>query len=280
MSTTDAPDPFDAAARTLIPPPELRRRVSGTPSELEYVRAAVEYATILRAVCRLGAEEWVLEPGCGAGRVAAALAGYLRPPGAYRGFDIHLPSIEFARRAFAPWPHFAFEHADIRTEYFLDSPGAFEGQRVPPERYHFPYPDRSFDFVFTVSLYTHMLPEATQRFLAETARVLRPRARHSQWVGARSRGPRRGRRVQARADADGDGGPPACRARRDPSPRSASIRCARGSRVAHHGRRLLAGVPRPRAGGGGPQGREMIPGGWTRPRGWTTLLDVLTFEKA
>lgn len=163
---------------SLIPPAGLRRRVSSVFSVFAYVSDAVEYATILKAVCGLRSDDAVLEPGCGAGRVAAALTFYLRPPGSYHGFDIHLPSIEFARQAFRESsPHFHFEHADLRTEYFLDPPGAFAWQELPASEYRFPYSDARFDFVFTVSLFTHMTPEATQHYLRETGRVLKPGGR-------------------------------------------------------------------------------------------------------
>lgn len=280
MSDENAPDPVDVAARTLIPPAELRRRVSGTPSEIEYVRAAVEYVTILRAVCGLGAEDRVLEPGCGPGRVAAPLTGYLRPPGSYRGFDIHQPSIEFARGVFARWPHFGFDHADIRTEYFLDPPGAFGGQRVSAEAYQFPYPDASFDFVFTVSLYSHMLPDATQRFFGETARVLRPGGHGmlSAWVldhaaagAAVDFTPVATREEMQALGLLADGAPPPPVA---PPWVALADRAAPTTGVAYS----LAFLDHA-LGAAGLRRRELIRGGWSRPRGWMTLLDVLTFEK-
>lgn len=40
--------------------------------------------------------------------------------------------------------------------------------------YRFPYPDGSFDLVFAVSVFTHLLPEGTERYIAEASRVLRP----------------------------------------------------------------------------------------------------------
>ena len=41
----------------------------------------------------------------------------------------------------------------------------------------FPYPDAEFDLAFANSLYTHLRPGETERYLAETVRVLRPGGR-------------------------------------------------------------------------------------------------------
>jgi SAM-dependent methyltransferase len=49
--------------------------------------------------------------------------------------------------------------------------------REPAERARFPYDDAAFDFAFATSVFTHLRPEAADRYLAETARVLRPGGR-------------------------------------------------------------------------------------------------------
>jgi ubiquinone/menaquinone biosynthesis C-methylase UbiE len=43
--------------------------------------------------------------------------------------------------------------------------------------YKFPYEDDSFDFVFLTSVFTHMLLEDTEHYLAEVSRVLKPLGR-------------------------------------------------------------------------------------------------------
>ncbi len=276
------PPDWVVKALRMIPPAALRRRVSGTPHQLAYVSTAIEYATILKAVCGLRSDDAVLEPGCGPGRVAAALTFYLRPPGCYHGFDIHLSSIEFARRAFREYSYFHFEHADVRTDYFLDPPGTFARQSVLASEYRFPYSDASFDFVFTVSLFTHMLPEATQRYLRETGRVLKSGGRGmlSGWV-LDHRVPGQGLQFMPYAD-------------QEQMEREGLITC--GYRP--------AGVPLPYLGlnnaaapttavaytlaffeeslrAAGLQLQRGIPGQWSgREREWITLQDILIFKKS
>ena len=51
------------------------------------------------------------------------------------------------------------------------------GGTIPAAEYRFPYADASFDFAFATSVFTHMLPLETERYLAEISRVLKPRGR-------------------------------------------------------------------------------------------------------
>jgi SAM-dependent methyltransferase len=112
-------------------------------------------------------EHDVLDVGCGAGRMARPLAGWLE--GRYEGFDVVPEAIEWCRREIASrHPGFGFALADVRNSEYNPS-----GGRAPDE-YRFPYDDESFDFAFATSVFTHLLPPAADRYLAEVARVLRP----------------------------------------------------------------------------------------------------------
>jgi SAM-dependent methyltransferase len=48
---------------------------------------------------------------------------------------------------------------------------------VLPEQFKFPYSDSSFDFVYLISVFTDMLPEAVRNYIAEIVRVLKPGAK-------------------------------------------------------------------------------------------------------
>src|SRR4029079_302816 len=73
------------------------------------------------------------------------------------------------RRAITPRnARFRFHHADIAG-------GAYNPSgRLTAGTYRFPFDDRSFDFVFLGSVFTHMLPEDVAHYLREIARVLAP----------------------------------------------------------------------------------------------------------
>lgn len=114
----------------------------------------------------LAPEETVLEPGCGTGRMAEPLTRYLT--GTYDGFDVVRETIEWCRKNIRQ-PNFRFRHVDVRNRFYNP-----EGTLDPVE-FEFPYPDKSFDFVFLTSVFTHMLPPEVEHYLTEIRRVLRGR---------------------------------------------------------------------------------------------------------
>jgi SAM-dependent methyltransferase len=117
-------------------------------------------------------DERVLDVGCGIGRMARPLAGYLRPPGGYDGFDIVPAGIAWCAHAYTSGhPHFAFHLADVRNALYRPDAG------VEAREYRFPFVDAAFDFAFATSLFTHLLPDAADRYLAELGRVVRPGGR-------------------------------------------------------------------------------------------------------
>jgi SAM-dependent methyltransferase len=114
-------------------------------------------------------DEAVLEPGCGTGRMAEPLSGYLTT-GSYDGFDVVREAIEQCEATIMQ-PNFRFRHVDVLNRFYNP-----EG-RIQPDEFQFPYPDESFDFVFLTSVFTHMLPPEVGHYLGEIRRVLRPEGR-------------------------------------------------------------------------------------------------------
>jgi SAM-dependent methyltransferase len=109
--------------------------------------------------------------GCGIGRMALPLTGYLEG-GSYAGFDVGKEMIGWCRRNItARHPEFEFTWAPVfNSKYnpFGDVSGT---------EFRFPYEDDSFDFAFATSLFTHLLRDEVAHYLSETARVLRPGGR-------------------------------------------------------------------------------------------------------
>jgi SAM-dependent methyltransferase len=154
----------------LIPPVE-RIRQEAVPCVEEWFRWAEEWSMILRVYGRLRRGDAVLEIGCGIGRIAFALR-YLLAGGSYDGFDIIADKIAFMQERFTPaHPNFRFVHANVRNTYY--NPGG----TLDAHTYRFPYASDSMDLVFAASVYTHMVPENTRRYVHETGRVLRPGGR-------------------------------------------------------------------------------------------------------
>jgi SAM-dependent methyltransferase len=146
------------------------------PTDIFFARE--DYAEVARTlfetlveVSGLQPGERVLDVGCGAGRVAAPLVDHLGPGGSYEGFDRNSARIDWCNERIAPLhPGFRFQVIEA-----FNSPR--QKGTVSADEVTFPYPDSEFDLVFLFSVFTHMLPEGVERYLAEIARVLKPGGR-------------------------------------------------------------------------------------------------------
>jgi SAM-dependent methyltransferase len=118
---------------------------------------------------RLQADQAVLEPGCGSGRMAEPLAEYLSEAGSYEGFDVVPDAIEWCQANIASkHPNFRFQHVDVLNPAYNPT------GRLDPASFTFPYPAHAFDFVFLTSVFTHMLLPEVRHYVSEISRVLRP----------------------------------------------------------------------------------------------------------
>ena len=110
----------------------------------------------------------VLDVGCGHGRMTRELLAYLSPEARYEGFDVRGYIIEKLQRHYtARYPRFTFHHANIRnTSYNPDG-------TVAASEYVFPVEDEAMDFVFLLSVFTHLFPFEMEHYLAEISRVLK-----------------------------------------------------------------------------------------------------------
>ena len=148
-------------------PPRWLRDVGPTDFEEtgnEFLAHFIELGELQRT-------ESVLEIGCGPGRMARPLTGYLQG-GCYVGMDVVPRAVRWCRRNITRrHPNFTFHHADIFNQRY--NPRG----KLPAECYVFPFGDACFDFVFLTSVFTHMYPDDIRNYLREIARVLRPGGR-------------------------------------------------------------------------------------------------------
>lgn len=112
----------------------------------------------------------VLDVGCGQGRMARPLAGYLES-GSYQGFDIDKAGIAWCQKEYTDAVNFKFIHADVYNLRYN------KRGTIQAKDYSFPFADNSFDHVFLTSVFTHMFAEDVAQYLSEVARVLRPGGR-------------------------------------------------------------------------------------------------------
>ncbi|QJT09423.1 class I SAM-dependent methyltransferase [Oceanidesulfovibrio marinus] len=152
----------------LIPPEDLRICFGG--GDFEKIGASIVMQ--LRNWAGLLPSDRVLDVGCGAGRIAAALTGYLSAEGSYEGFDIFPFGVEWCQENVTPrHPNFHFRTVDVYNSVY----NPFVPTRAAD--FVFPYDDASFDVVVLNSVFTHMLPADLANYTAEISRVLAPGGR-------------------------------------------------------------------------------------------------------
>lgn len=149
----------------LLPPAHLRIYYYGTWDPHAFARACEIRTELISRGLR--PEHRLLDIGCGIGNLAIGLKDYLQ--GGYDGLDIHPEAIAWCQRTITTgYPGFRFHRADIASRAY--NPGGSESAAG----YRFPFPDRTFDFIFLASVFTHMMPDAVARYLHEISRLLTP----------------------------------------------------------------------------------------------------------
>lgn len=109
----------------------------------------------------------ILDVGCGQGRMARPLVGFLEG-GSYTGFDIIRSGIEWCQAEYRDVPGFTFLHTDVFNKRYN------KGGAVTADAYRFPFEGDSFDLTFLTSVFTHMYADDVEQYLKEIARTLRP----------------------------------------------------------------------------------------------------------
>ncbi len=151
----------------LQPPQELREFVG----DGDFAAIGNEFVDLYKNIADLQPTDKILDLGCGSGRMALPLSGYLTS-GTYHGIDVSREAIEWCQSNISPrFPNFHFEHVDAYNSFY-NATGT-----VRTEEYRLPYSDGAFDFVAASSLYTHLMSVEARNYLRETYRLLRPGGR-------------------------------------------------------------------------------------------------------
>lgn len=114
-------------------------------------------------------ESSILDIGSGIGRMAVPFTDYLSATGRYEGFDIVKLGVDWCTKNItSKYPNFNFRLIPLKNDLYHLGTDERASQLV------FPYEDDSFDFVFLSSVFTHMMPEDVENYMAQIYRVLKP----------------------------------------------------------------------------------------------------------
>ncbi len=172
-------DPLDAAARSVrnlreLPRYSARVRSNGLPKQFggqQFAYYGNLLAELLQTNAYMKREDRVLEIGCGCGRTAIALTRFLAP-GNYTGVDIDPVSITAClRNPTLKRMAFDFQLLDVFNPIWNPE------SDVMARDYRFPFPDGSFDLIFLISVFTHILPADLSNYVAEIGRMIAPTGR-------------------------------------------------------------------------------------------------------
>ena len=124
--------------------------------------------SLCRSFGHLQQDDSVLDLGCGIGRTALALVGFLSDQGSYHGIDVIKFAVQWCTEHIASKrSNFSFSHADIYSAVY-NARG-----RLLAKDYRLPLEDKSVSFVLATSLFTHLLPDSVENYLAEIGRVMK-----------------------------------------------------------------------------------------------------------
>lgn len=114
----------------------------------------------------------VLDIGSGIGRIAVPLTQYLSPGAAYWGVDPVAQGVDWCRDHITPsYDNFRFDTIDV-AHHIYNPKGSIQGSAL-----RLPFEDESFDFIFMVSVATHLPPLEIAAYIREARRLLAPGGR-------------------------------------------------------------------------------------------------------
>jgi SAM-dependent methyltransferase len=161
-------DVMDARRGKVIPPRSMRKFVGA--GDFEAVgRAFLGHCVDLAS---LRPTDRVLDVGCGIGRLAVPLSGYLASSATYHGVDTWPEGVAWCTRHIgAAFPAFTFELLDVFDEKYNPL------SRATDEAIAIEAPAGSFDVATLISI-LHLHPVRVRRYLDEIGRLLRPGGRY------------------------------------------------------------------------------------------------------
>jgi SAM-dependent methyltransferase len=152
----------------LLPPVWMMQKI-GSHSIDHFKNTAVWTFGDLVRRGRVGSSSRIIDIGSGCGRMALPFTQIIKT-GRYFGTDVFVDGINWCKSNISnAHPCFQFELQTVMNNYY------FGGDVKPSDEISLSFADSgSIDFVFAISVFTHLVEQDAQRYLNEIARCLTP----------------------------------------------------------------------------------------------------------
>ncbi|NIF07333.1 class I SAM-dependent methyltransferase [Chryseobacterium sp. Tr-659] len=132
----------------------------------DFIPHGIRQMNALKKYIDLKNTDHVLDIGCGIGRTAVALSGFI-DKGTYDGFDAVEKGVKWCQKHIQKkYPNFTFKFTPIYNDLY----NTFSEKA---ENFIFPYDNAQFDKTFLFSVFTHMQIPEIKQYLKEISRVLK-----------------------------------------------------------------------------------------------------------
>lgn len=167
-------DPIDYLVRKVRKLPDMpiysiRVRSNGITGQFggrQFIRNGNLIAELLKDLAKITPKDKILEVGCGCGRNAIALTTYL-DNSRYTGIDIEKKSLDSCRaNQLLVAKAFKFEELNVYNAEYNPS-GKYKGSE-----YQFPFEKETFNNVFLISVFTHMMPDDVANYIKQISDIL------------------------------------------------------------------------------------------------------------
>jgi SAM-dependent methyltransferase len=155
----------------ILPPPKLRKGPPQQRNDEVFLQSARREARRLADHFHLGKHSSILDIGCGPGRLPIGILSVIGPVD-YTGIDVQAVSIHWCKQYIQrTHPSFQFHHINAANQRYNKNGVEIAGD------FEFDFPDKRFDIIVLLSVFSHMLERDVRIYLQECKRLLKGHGR-------------------------------------------------------------------------------------------------------
>lgn len=153
-----------------LPPLRYMKKV-GSPTKESYLKVMAALTEDVCQMCKIKSNSNVLDLGSGAGRIAMGFSQVLNSSAQYHGIDVWKSGINWCKKNITgSHPNFIFHYIKPKNNYYF----SWFKPKKPENVFRFEFlEDSTFDCVFAISLFTHLLEEDLMQYYREVHRVMK-----------------------------------------------------------------------------------------------------------